>query len=70
MVLSHGIQCLDRRWSTLMKKYFLKELASKHSGKQDLNQKIGDYIKSFVWRCNVPNDAQLEQLGILGKTCK
>ena len=61
MVRSHGTQCLDRRWSTL-KEYIPKELASgsKHSGNRDLNQKIGDYIYSFVWRCNVLKDAQLK----------
>ena len=47
-----------------------KELASKNSSNRDLNQKIRDYIYSFVWRCNAAKDAKLKELGTLAKICK
>jgi hypothetical protein len=68
-IMAHGTQALDRRWASL-KKYTPKELASKNSSNRDLNQKIRDYIYSFVWRCNVAKDARLKELGTLAKTCK
>ena len=68
-IRDHGTQALDRRWASL-KKYTPKELASKNSSNRDLNQKIRDYIYSFVWRCNVAKDARLKELGTLAKTCK
>ena len=44
--------------------------ASKNTSSRDLNQKIRDYIYSFVWRNNVAKDARLKELGKLAKTCK
>ena len=41
-----------------------------NTSSRDLNQKIRDYIYSFVWRNNVAKDARLQELGKLAKTCK
>ena len=68
-IKDHGTQALDRRWASL-KKDIPKELPSKNTSSRDLNQKIRDYIYSFVWRNNVAKDARLKELGKLAKTCK
>ena len=66
VVKTHGTQCLDRLWSSL-KKYIPKELSCKHAGSRNLNQKVREYIYSFVWRHNVAKEKRLNQLGNLAR---
>ncbi len=53
-----------------VKKYIPKELSCKHSGSRNLNQKVREYIYSFVWRHNVTKDTRLDQLGNLVRNCQ
>ena len=60
---THGTQCIDKEWSAL-KRYIPKELCSKTPNGL-LNEKIAEYVCSFVWRSNTLGKHQLKDLGKL-----
>ena len=60
---THGTQCTDKKWSAL-KRYIPKELCSKAPNGL-LNEKIAEYVYSFVWRSNTLGKHQLKDLGKL-----
>ena len=53
-----------------VEKYIPKELSCKHAGRRNLNQKVREYIYSFVWRHNVAKNARVSQLGNLARNCQ
>ena len=60
---THGTQCIDKKWSGL-KRYIPKELCSKTPNRL-LNEKIAEYVYSFVWQSNTLGKHQLKDLGKL-----
>jgi hypothetical protein len=58
---THGTQCIDKKWSAL-KRYIPKELCSKTPNGL-MNEKIAEYVYSFVWRSNTLGKHQLKGLG-------
>ena len=58
---THGTQCIDKKWSAL-KRYIPKELCSKTPNGL-LNEKIAEYVYSFVWRSNTLGKHQIKGLG-------
>ena len=62
---THGTQCIDKKWSAL-KQYIPKELCSKTPNGL-LNEKIAEYVYSFVWQSNTLGKHQLKDLGKLAR---